>query len=41
MERSIGKISDDSNKVTRTTLPAKPLLTMQQVGDGLAFQPAK
>jgi hypothetical protein len=41
MERSIGKISDDANKVTRTTLPAKPLLTMQQVGDGLAFQPAK
>jgi hypothetical protein len=39
MERSIGKISDDINKVTRTTLPAKPLLTMEQVGDGLQFNP--
>lgn len=41
MERSIGKISDDVSKVTRTKLPAKPLLTMQHVGDGLDFQPAK
>jgi hypothetical protein len=41
MERSIGKISDDVNKVTRTKLAAKPLLTMQQIGDGLDFRPTK
>jgi hypothetical protein len=40
MEHSVGKISDDTNKVIRTTLPRKPLLTMQQVGDGLEFRPA-
>jgi hypothetical protein len=41
MERSIGKISDDADKVTRTKLPAKPLLTIEQIGDGLDFQPPK
>ena len=38
MKRSAGRISDDADKVTWTTLTAKPLLTMEQVGDGLAFQ---
>jgi len=35
MERSIGKISDDTTKSRGQKLPAKPLLTMRQVGDGL------
>jgi hypothetical protein len=39
MKRSGGKISDDADKVTWTTLPAKPLLTVEQIGDGLDFQP--
>jgi len=38
MSRSAGLISDDKAKVTWTKLPAKPLLTMQQVGDGMAFK---
>lgn len=38
MSRSAGSISDDKNKVTWTKLPAKPLLTMQQVGDGMDFK---
>jgi hypothetical protein len=38
MSRSVGSISDDKNKVTWTKLPAKPLLTMEQVGDGLDFK---
>jgi hypothetical protein len=41
MSRSAGSISDDKNKVTWTKLPSKPLLTMQQVGDGMDFQPTK
>lgn len=41
MSRSVGKISDDGDKATWTKLPAKPLLTIEQVGDGLDFQPAK
>jgi hypothetical protein len=41
MEHSVGHISDDTNKVIRTRLPSKPLLTMQQVGDGLEFRPTK
>ncbi len=40
IKKSFGKISDDINKVTRTTLPPKPLLTMEQIGDGLDFQPS-
>jgi hypothetical protein len=38
MSRSAGSISDDKDKVTWTKLPAKPLLTMQQVGDGMEFK---
>lgn len=38
MVRKIGHISDDTNKTTRRKLPRKPLLTLEQVGDGLAFQ---
>ncbi len=40
MEHKVGHISDDKDKVTRTKLPAKPLLTLQQVGDGLVFEPS-
>jgi len=39
MKHSVGKISDDSEKVTWTNLPAKPLLTIEQIGDGLEFRP--
>jgi hypothetical protein len=39
VERKIGSISDDADKVTRTKLPAKPLLTLPQVGDGQEFNP--
>ena len=38
MVRKTGHISEDKQKVTRTKLPRKPLLTLEQVGDGLAFQ---
>ncbi len=38
MKRSVGSISDDKDKSTWTTLPQKPLLTMQQVGDGTEFK---
>lgn len=38
MVRKKGHISDDKEKVTRTTLPRKPLLAIEQVGDGLTFQ---
>jgi hypothetical protein len=41
MKRSVGSISEDTDKVTWTTLPAKPLLTMPQVGDGMEFEPVK
>lgn len=39
VERKDGNISDDAEKVTRTTLPAAPLLTPPQIGDGLKFRP--
>lgn len=39
MKHSTGTISDDAEKVTWTTLPRKPLLTIEKVGDGLAFEP--
>jgi hypothetical protein len=39
MERKVGNISDDKDKVTRTKLPRKPLLTLPEVGDGLDFEP--
>ncbi len=38
MVRKKGHISNDKEKVTRTRLPPTPLLTLEQVGDGLAFQ---
>jgi hypothetical protein len=38
MVRKKGHISDDAEKVMRMKLPRKPLLTLEQVGDGLAFQ---
>jgi len=38
MVRKIGHISNDADKTTRHKLPRKPLLTLEQVGDGLAFQ---
>lgn len=41
MSHGVGKISDDADKVTWTKLPPKPLLTMQQVGDGLDFRRAR
>jgi hypothetical protein len=41
MSHSVEKISDDDDKATWTKLPAKPLLTIEQVGYGLDFQPAK
>ncbi len=40
MKRSAGNISTDNSKVTWVTLPPRRLLTMEQVGDGLEFQPA-
>jgi hypothetical protein len=39
MKHSAGTISSDTDKVTWTTLPRKPLLTLEQVGDGTEFQP--
>jgi len=39
MKHSAGTISSDAEKITRTMLPSKPLLTIEQVGDGLEFQP--
>jgi hypothetical protein len=40
MKHSTGSISDDANKAAWTSLPGKPLLTMEQVGDGLDFEPS-
>lgn len=37
--RKTGSISDDASKVMRSKLPRKHLLTMQEIGDGLMFQP--
>ncbi|MCK9907616.1 hypothetical protein MXD81_00635 [Microbacteriaceae bacterium K1510] len=37
---SAGMISSDADKVTWATLPPKPLLTIDKVGDGLAFEPS-
>lgn len=38
MVRKKGHISNDSEKKTRSFLPRMRLLTLEQVGDGLAFQ---
>jgi hypothetical protein len=40
VERHDGMISNDVDEVTYTQLPVAPLLTMQQIGDGLEFTPA-
>jgi len=39
MKHSVRKISDDAERVIWTNLPAKPLPTIEQVGDGLEFRP--
>lgn len=39
MVRKRGNISDDQEKVTRSRLPNKPLLTFPQIGDGMMFHP--
>jgi hypothetical protein len=39
LKRSLGKISDDADKVSWKTLAARPLLTIEQIGDGLNFKP--
>jgi hypothetical protein len=41
VKRSVGHISEDTDKVTWTKLPLKPLQTMPQVGDGMEFRPTK
>jgi hypothetical protein len=39
MKRSTGTVSGDGDRVRWTTLPRKPLLTLEHVGDGMEFQP--
>jgi hypothetical protein len=41
MKHGTGHISDDKDKVTWKTLPQKPLLTMDQIVDGLMFREPK
>jgi hypothetical protein len=41
MKRSVAHISDDRDKVTWRTLPQKPLLTMDEIVDGLMFEVPK
>lgn len=41
MKRNTGHISDDNVKVTWKTLPQKPLLKIDQIGEGLMFEPPK
>ncbi|MEJ0072224.1 MAG: hypothetical protein WDO24_29885 [Pseudomonadota bacterium] len=41
MKLSAGRIDDDAVKVTWKTLPSRPLLTIDQIGDGMEFDPAK
>ena len=38
MKRNVGQISDDVEKAIWTTLPHKPLLTIEQIGDGTDFE---
>lgn len=37
--RKKGHISDGGEKVTRSKLPNKPMLTLDKIGDGMMFQP--
>jgi hypothetical protein len=39
MKHSSGSISDDATRAAWTTLPSRPPLTVEEIGDGLAFQP--
>jgi hypothetical protein len=41
MKISTGSIENDKTKVRWCTLPKRPLLTVDQIGDGLEFDPAK
>jgi hypothetical protein len=38
-EISTGRISSDRQRLRRSTLPAGPLLTIDQIGDGIEFDP--
>jgi hypothetical protein len=37
--RKKAHISDDGEKITRSRLPQKPLLTLDKIGDGMMFRP--
>ncbi|MEN3748522.1 hypothetical protein TPR58_15205 [Sphingomonas sp. HF-S3] len=39
MKTSTGSISDDAQKTRWSTIPARPLLTIDQVGNGMDFDP--
>lgn len=39
VEIGTGTIADDKLKVTGRTLPKQPLLLIDEIGDGLAFEP--
>ncbi|MGF7159604.1 hypothetical protein FHS85_001223 [Rhodoligotrophos appendicifer] len=38
-KHSIGSIENDKEKVTWRTVPKRPLLTLEEIGDGLEFDP--
>ncbi|HEX6661940.1 MAG TPA: hypothetical protein VF067_08750, partial [Sphingomicrobium sp.] len=39
--RTTGSIENDEEQKTNVTLPRKPLLTLNQIGDGLMFEPGE
>jgi hypothetical protein len=41
MKISTGSIENDKTKVRWRTLPKRPLLTVDQIGDGMEFDPVK
>jgi hypothetical protein len=41
MGRTVGSIEHDRTKTAWSTLPKRPLLSLDEVGDGLAFDPVK
>ncbi len=41
MSRTVGSIEHDRTKTAWSTLPKRPLLSLDEVGDGLAFDPVK